>query len=113
MRHYLTTEARYEIEMLERESGGFDDWADKLEAVRQIELCYTLGGYLLGPQGDHVWASQTVEVRYPWLAAAVVYRALCIPARDLFRLNEGNCRYDAPARTVGAARVVRRSVARR
>jgi len=89
MRHYLVSEVSHELESMEAESSAFDDWPDKLEAVRQIELSYTLGGYLLGPQGDHVWASQAVEVRYPWLSRAVVNVALGSRARDLFRLDEG------------------------
>lgn len=89
IRHYLTSDVSHEIELLEHESSAFDDCDDKLEAVRQIELSYTLGGYLLGPQGDHVWASQAVEVRYPWLAAPVVNVALHTLARDLFRLDQG------------------------
>jgi len=89
IRHYLTSDVSHEIERLERESDAFETADDKLETVRQIELAYMLGGYLLGPQGDHVWASQAVEVRYPWLAREVADVALSTPARELFRLDEG------------------------
>ena len=87
--HFLATDAHEEIAELDRMADEWEHLSDRAEAIRAIEIEYTMGGYLLGPQGDHVWASQAVEMRYPWLALPVTTIGLALEAKNLFSLAEG------------------------
>jgi asparagine synthase (glutamine-hydrolysing) len=87
--YFLTGDVQTEIARMERIAEDWERIGDPAEAVRNIEITHTLAGYLLGPQGDHVWASQAVEMRYPFLAKAVAALGLSSPAHELFSLTEG------------------------